>query len=156
VRMWDGRIHGPALQGVLRSVRQLAEHSRTLFISGESGVGKESMAQSFHRAGPQQHGPFIAVNCATIPEGLAERLLFGGQKGAYSGAANDSEGYLQAANGGTLFLDEVADLDATVQAKLLRTLETREVLPLGATRVQKVDVRVCSATHKDLRAQAAI
>jgi DNA-binding NtrC family response regulator len=155
VRVQDGRADGPALQRVLQSVVRLAEHSRTLFITGESGVGKESIAQAFHRAGPQRRGPFIAVNCATIPEGLAERLLFGAQRGAYTGAAHDSEGYLQAANGGTLFLDEVADLDTTVQAKLLRALESREVLPLGATRPQQVELRVCSATHKDLRAQTA-
>lgn len=156
LKVQDGRIEGPGLQRALRSVAGLAEHSRTLFIVGESGAGKESLAQAFHRTGPQRRGPFIAVNCATIPEGLAERLLFGAQKGTYTGAQSDSEGYIQAASGGTLFLDEVADLDAPVQAKLLRTLESREVLPLGATQPKKVDVRVCSATHKDLRAQATL
>lgn len=155
VKVQDGRVEGPLLQQALQAVARLAEHGPTLFIHGESGAGKESLAQTFHRAGPQRRGPFVAVNCATIPEGLAERLLFGAQKGAYSGAGSDSEGYIQAAHGGTLFLDEVADLDATVQAKLLRTLESREVTPLGATRSKRVEVRVCSATHKNLRELAS-
>lgn len=155
VKVQAGRVEGPLLQQALRAVTRLAEHSYTLFVLGESGVGKESFAQAFHLAGPQRRGPLVAVNCATIPEGLAERLLFGAQKGAYSGADKDSEGYIQAAHGGTLFLDEIAELDPTVQAKLLRTLESRDVLPLGATRPKRVDVRVCSATHKDLRGLAA-
>lgn len=143
------RIEGPALQRLLRSVARLAERSHTMYIVGESGSGKESVARAFHSAGPR--GPFVAVNCATIPEGVAERLLFGAVKGAFSGAAADSEGYVQAAHGGTLFLDEIADLDATVQAKLLRVLESGEVTPLGSTRPRPVDLRICSASHKDLR-----
>jgi transcriptional regulator with PAS, ATPase and Fis domain len=95
--------------------------------------------------------PFVAVNCAAVPEGLAERLLFGARRGAYSGAATDQAGYIQAADGGTLFLDEIAELDLRVQAKLLRVLETREVLPLGATRPEPVELRVCVAAHANLR-----
>lgn len=155
VKVQEGRVEGPSMQRALRSVGRLAEHSRMLFVLGESGSGKESMAHAFHRAGPQRGGPFIAVNCATIPEGIAERLLFGAHKGAYSGASSDSEGYIAAAHGGTLFLDEVAELSASVQAKLLRTLERQEVTPLGMTRSRRVDIRICSATHKDLRAQVA-
>jgi transcriptional regulator with PAS, ATPase and Fis domain len=93
----------------------------------------------------------VAVNCAAIPPGLAERLLFGARRGAFSGAVADAEGYLQAAHKGTLFLDEVGDLDLAVQAKLLRVLETKEVLPLGASRASAVDIRVCSATLCNLR-----
>jgi transcriptional regulator with PAS, ATPase and Fis domain len=94
------------------------------------------------------------VNCAAIPHGLAERLLFGTRRSAYSGATADSEGYVQAAHGGTLFLDEVAELDVQVQAKLLRALEAREVVPLGATRPRSEDVRICAAT-RDLRGEVA-
>ena len=146
------RVLGPALQLALRTVTHIALSSRVLFISGESGAGKESLAQEFHRAGPQRDGPFIAVNCAAIPEGIAERLIFGARKGAFSGIVSDSQGYIEAADGGTLFLDEVADLDTSVQAKLLRVIESGELLPLGATHPRKVQFRVCTATHQDLRA----
>lgn len=154
VRSVDGRIEGPTLQQVSRTVAQLAQASRTLFLCGESGSGKEAQAQTFHRAAPQNSGPLIAINCAAIPEGVAERLLFGARKGSFSGATSDGEGYIEAANGGTLFLDEVAELSDNVQSKLLRVIETGELLPLGATRVRKVQFRVCSATYKDLRALA--
>jgi DNA-binding NtrC family response regulator len=151
----DGRIMGPVLQRAFNAIDRAARFGKTLYVAGESGVGKESAARAFHELGPHASGPFIAVNCAAIPEGIAERLLFGARRGAYSGASGDSEGYVQAADGGTLFLDEVADLDASVQGKLLRVLETREVLALGATRPTRVDLRICSATHKDLRSQVA-
>lgn len=147
----DHRVLGPELQSALRAVSHIAASSRVLFISGESGAGKEWLAQQFHRASPQNTGPFVAVNCAAIPEGIAERLLFGANKGAFSGVISDSQGYVEAADGGTLFLDEVADLDLAVQAKLLRIIESGELLPLGATRSRKVEFRVCTATHKDLR-----
>lgn len=152
VRIDDSRVEGPALQQSLRTVAQLGQAGRTLFISGGSGAGKESIAQAFHRASPQRSGPFVAVNCAAIPEGIAERLLFGARKGAFSGATSDSEGYIEAAHGGTLFLDEIADLDSTVQGKLLRVIESGELLAVGASRPRKVQFGVCSATHKDLRA----
>lgn len=151
VRAEDGRVEGPALQQVMQMVVHFAAASRTLFIYGESGVGKESMAQAFHRAGPNPDGPMITVNCAAIPEGVAERLLFGARKGSFSGATGDSEGYLEAASGGTLFLDEIADLDPKVQGKLLRALDSGELLPLGSTRARKIEFRLCAATHKDLR-----
>lgn len=151
VRASEQRIEGPALQQVMRQVAGLAMFSRTLLILGESGTGKESLANAFHAHGPRPRGPFLAVNCATIPEGLAERLLLGAQRGAYSGAVADSPGYLAEASGGTLFLDEIAELDAAVQAKLLRVLETGEVTPLGATRARRIELRTCYATHKPLR-----
>ncbi|ATB48980.1 sigma 54-interacting transcriptional regulator [Corallococcus macrosporus] len=147
-------VRGPAMQRLLDQVARTAEHGFTLHVHGESGTGKEGVARAFHERGPRASGPFVAVNCAAIPQGLAERLLFGARRGAFSGA-DDAEGYLQAADGGTLFLDEVAELELAVQAKLLRALETGEVLPLGGSRPRKVDVRVCSAGNKDLRAQVA-
>jgi DNA-binding NtrC family response regulator len=131
-----------------------AELVSSLLISGESGTGKEIAARAFHAAEPKPGAPFIAVNCATIPKDLAERLLFGSRRGAYSGAI-DASGYAQAANGGTLFLDEVAELPAEVQTKLLRMLEAREVVRLGATSPERVDVRVCAATWRDLREAVA-
>jgi DNA-binding NtrC family response regulator len=154
VRVANGRVEGPALQEALAAACHAARLGSTLHITGESGAGKEGMARAFHAAAPSS-GPFTAVNCATIPEGVAERLLFGAKRGAYSGADADAEGYVQASHGGTLFLDEVAELSLAVQAKLLRVLETGEVLPLGAARPRKVDLRFCSATHRDLRAQVA-
>jgi transcriptional regulator of acetoin/glycerol metabolism len=151
----EGTVIGPTLREVFQAIERAARFGSALHVTGESGAGKELAARAFHDYGPRASGPFIAVNCAAIPEGLAERLLFGARKGAYSGATADVEGYVQAADGGTLFLDEVAELDQAVQAKLLRVLETREVLPLGASRPRTVDIRICSATHKGLRAQVA-
>jgi transcriptional regulator of acetoin/glycerol metabolism len=147
-------ILGPTLRAAFGEVERAARHGDVLLLSGESGVGKELAARAFHEACSHHAGPFVGVNCAAIPEGLAERLLFGAKRGAYSGAATDSDGYLQAADGGTLFLDEVADLDAQVQAKLLRAIEAREVMALGASRPKAVDLRICSAT-RDLRAEVA-
>jgi transcriptional regulator of acetoin/glycerol metabolism len=150
---------GPVLGGLSRrALGEIAIASKagdTLLILGESGSGKELLAQAFHEAhyGPDARAPFVAVNCAAIPEGLAERLMFGAKRGAYSGAT-DAEGYIQEAHGGTLFLDEIAELDPLVQAKLLRVFETREVLALGAVQPRKVQIRICAATHKDLRAEA--
>ena len=143
--------------GLLRQVwQEIAVASRagdTLLIRGESGAGKELAARRLHELcfGSASSAPFIAVNCAAIPEGLAERLLFGAKKGAYSGATSDATGYIAAADRGTLFLDEVAELDPLVQAKLLRVLETREVLPLGDARPRRVQIRVCAASHQNLR-----
>jgi transcriptional regulator with GAF, ATPase, and Fis domain len=148
---------GPIVGGKLRRAwGEIALASRagdTLLIRGESGSGKELGARAFHEADASSGAasPFVAVNCAAIPEGLAERLLFGARRGAYSGATTDAEGYVQAAHRGTLFLDEIAELDLLVQAKLLRVVETREVMPLGASRPQSVQIRICTATHKNLR-----
>jgi transcriptional regulator of acetoin/glycerol metabolism len=147
-------IVGGGSRRVLGEIALLSKASENLLIIGESGSGKELLARAFHEAQHGQSGkaPLVAVNCAAIPEGLAERLLFGAKRGAFSGAT-DSDGYVQQAHGGTLFLDEIAELDPSVQAKLLRMVETREVLPLGATQPRKVSIRICAATHKDLRAE---
>ncbi|WP_437753757.1 sigma 54-interacting transcriptional regulator [Sorangium sp. So ce1389] len=150
-----GTILGPTLARSWDAIDRAARSGTVLHITGESGTGKEHAARAFHALGLRRGGPFVAVNCAAIPAGLAERLLFGARRGAYSGAGADAEGYVQAASGGVLFLDEVAELDLGVQAKLLRTLEAREVIPLGASRPVPVDFALVSATHKDLRAEVA-
>jgi len=151
----NGLVAGPTLHAIHRQVEALAKSGQGLFLRGESGCGKEVAARLYHEASPHRGGPLVAVNCAAIPKELAERLLFGAVRGAYSGAVADSQGYLQAASGGTLFLDEVADLDLSVQAKLLRALETREVVPLGGTRAQGISLGVCTATLRNLREAVA-
>jgi len=151
VRSVDGFVRGPAMQAVLEEAARAARSGTTLHIRGESGTGKEGVAQAFHRAGARTAKALVAVNCAAIPHAIAERLLFGAKKGAYSGADADAAGYLQEADGGTLFLDEIAELAPEVQAKLLRVLETKEVLPLGASKPRTVDFAFCSATNKNLR-----
>jgi transcriptional regulator with PAS, ATPase and Fis domain len=144
---------GPTLLGPWREIERAARSGDVLLLTGESGAGKDLASRAFHaRAGAR--GPFVAVNCAAIPQGLAERLLFGTRRGAYSGATEDADGYVQAADGGTLFLDEVADLDTAVQPKLLRAIEAKEIVPLGASRPRRVEVRVCSAA-RDLRRAVA-
>jgi transcriptional regulator with GAF, ATPase, and Fis domain len=147
-------VVGPTMRRVLDVVRLHGTRSRTLLVRGETGAGKEVAARRFWSARGDDTDPFVAVNCATIPSNLAERLLFGAVRGAYSGAENQ-DGYVHAADGGVLFLDEFGDLPADVQTKLLRTLETGEVTPLGATRARAVDVRFCFATHRDLRTAVA-
>ena len=148
-------IVGPTLRASRDWINRAAAAGDTLLLTGPSGSGKELAARAYHATGRFATGPFIAVNCAAIPQGLAERLLFGAKKGAYSGATSDSEGYVQAADHGTLFLDEVAELDLGVQPKLLRVLEMREVLALGAAHPKKVDLQVCAATLKDLRGEVS-
>jgi transcriptional regulator with PAS, ATPase and Fis domain len=124
-------------------------------MTGDTGTGKELAARRFHSTSERKGGPFVAVNCAAVPAAIAERLFFGAKKGAYSGADQDAEGYVLAANEGTLFLDEIGELDLDVQAKLLRALETREVMPLGAARPKVVSFGLVSATHEDLRQRVA-
>jgi DNA-binding NtrC family response regulator len=148
-------VRGPLLRAALDRVGMAAAAGEGVLITGESGTGKELAARAYHRVGPHARGRFVAINCAAVPAAVAERLLFGTKRGAYSGAEADAEGYLQAADRGVLFLDEVGELALEVQAKLLRVLETREVLALGASRPQPVEVRVCAATLRDLRAAAA-
>ena len=149
-----GVTSGPTLREVWARIADAAREGDTFHVTGESGSGKELAARHFHASGPRASGPFVAVNCATIPSTIAERLLFGAKKGAFSGADADADGYLQSADGGTLFLDEIAELDLQVQAKLLRVLETREVTALGASRARKVSLGIISATHGSLRTAA--
>ncbi len=153
VALDDTMVKGHALQAAHEQAARAARFGDILHITGESGAGKEGLARAFHAAAPRRSGAFVAVNCATIAEGLAERLLFGAKRGAYSGSVADADGFVQAAHGGTLFLDEVAELPLPVQAKLLRVLENREVLPLGANKPVPVQLHLVSATHKDLRVE---
>lgn len=148
------RVVGPKLQAALAQAGRAAQYGRTLHITGDSGSGKEGVARAFHEAA-QASGPFVAVNCATIAPGVAERILFGAKRGAFSGAVVDSEGLIQSADGGTLFLDEVAELDQSVQAKLLRVIETREVLAMGALRPRPVNLHLCTASHRNLRQEVS-
>jgi transcriptional regulator with PAS, ATPase and Fis domain len=147
------QVIGPELDRTFEQIRRNAMVD-TLLVHGESGSGKELAARLYHDAGPRRKGPFVAVNCAAIPEGVAERLLFGAKKGAFSGAI-EALGHFQMAEGGTLFLDEIADLDPAVQAKLLRVLETREVVPVGATNGVTIDTGVVAASHRELRLEVA-
>lgn len=148
----DGTVGGPSLRKALAAVAlaQRVGMVSSLMIAGETGTGKEIAAQVFHQASGKPNAPFSPVNCATIPKDLAERLLFGSRRGAFSGAT-DAQGHVQASDGGTLFLDEVAELPLDVQSKLLRMLETREILRLGATKYEPVDIRVCAASWRNLR-----
>jgi len=148
-------VQGPRWRAALAEIAAVAATGSDLLITGETGSGKERAAAHFCAAGPRARGPFIAVNCATIPHGIAERLLFGTVKGAYSGASAEAQGYMRAAQGGVLFLDEFGDLELEVQDKLLRVLETKEVIAVGASRGQVVDVGFCLATNRDLRAAVA-
>lgn len=148
------QVIGPELARAFADVERAAGEGDTLLVHGESGSGKELAARLFHDKGPRRSGPFVAVNCAAIPEGVAERLLFGAKKGAFSGAI-DAFGHFQQAAGGTLFLDEVADLDPSVQAKLLRAIETREITPVGASTPTKLDLGIVAASHRELRGAVA-
>ena len=150
-----GFVVGPLLRAAHQRAAAIARSGANLLILGESGSGKEICASVYHQATGTGRRPMVALNCATIPRELAERTLFGARRGAYTGAVADAEGLVQAADGGTLFLDEIAELDLGVQAKLLRALETRQVMPVGGVKAVAVDVRLCAATHRDLRDEVA-
>ncbi len=137
---------------IRQTIAKLARSQAPVYISGESGSGKELVARLIHEQGARRNGPFIAVNCGAIPSELMESELFGHKKGSFTGASADKEGLFQAANGGTLFLDEVADLPLAMQVKLLRAIQEKAVRAIGARKEDHVDVRILSATHKDLAA----
>jgi DNA-binding NtrC family response regulator len=142
----------PQMQEVFTLIRRLASSAVNVLITGESGTGKELVARAIHYNSPRAKRPFVPVNCAAIPDALLESELFGHKRGAFTDARSDRAGMFVEADGGTLFLDEIGDLSPALQAKLLRVIAEREIRPLGATRAEKVDVRVISATHKDLLA----
>jgi len=140
----------PAFLAFQRSLQRLAVLGQAVLVHGETGTGKELAARALHAQGSRHGGPFVAVNCAAIPDGLAESELFGHVRGAFTGAHRSHTGAFTRAHGGTLFLDEIAELPLPLQAKLLRVLEIRRVLPVGGEQESPVDVRVLAATHQDL------
>ncbi|MHB8766769.1 MAG: sigma-54 dependent transcriptional regulator, partial [Deferrisomatales bacterium] len=144
----------PPMQEVLRMVERVAPTGVTVLVCGESGTGKELVARRLHQLAGRR-GPFVAVNCSAIPEGLMESELFGHVKGSFTGAVADKPGLFEAAHGGTLFLDEVGELPLTLQPKLLRALQEGKVKRVGGNREVAVDVRIVSATNKELRAEVA-
>ena len=144
-----------AMQEVFHTIRRVAESKATVLIRGESGTGKELAAQAVHQLGPRSEGPFVAVNCAGIPETLIESELFGHEQGAFTDAKERRIGKFEAASGGTLFLDEVGELARSVQAKLLRALQERRIDRVGGAEPVEVDVRVLAATNRDLEKDVA-
>jgi DNA-binding NtrC family response regulator len=140
-----------SMQKIYALVERISDSSSNVFITGESGTGKELVARAIHYNGVRKDGPFIAVNCAAIPETLLESELFGYRKGAFTDAKTDKKGLVFEANTGTLFLDEITEMPNTLQAKLLRVIEEREVRPLGDTRSYPIDVRIVSTTNRDIQ-----
>ncbi|MBI3782525.1 MAG: sigma-54-dependent Fis family transcriptional regulator [Deltaproteobacteria bacterium] len=143
-----------AMQDVLRLAEEAARRDVTVLITGESGVGKEVLSRAIHYGSSRRNGPFFAINAAAIPETLMESELFGYEKGAFSGAQQRKAGLLEQAANGTLLLDEIGDMPFAVQAKLLRVIETREMIPVGGTRTVRVNARLIAATNVDLRQRA--
>jgi len=150
--MWRDTIvtRNPVMQRLLEQARMVAQSDVSVLINGQSGTGKEILAQAIHNASPRSKKAFIAINCGALPEQLLESELFGHSRGAFTGAVSSREGLFQAAEGGTLFLDEIGDMPIPLQVKLLRVLQERKVRPLGSNRDLDIDVRILSATHRDL------
>src|SRR5690606_2633098 len=144
-----------AIKNVIQIIDRVKDNKATIFISGESGTGKELVARSIHYNGKFSRAPFIAVNCGGIPENLLESELFGYVKGAFTGANDTREGFFQAANGGTIFLDEIGNAPLTVQARLLRVLQEKEVMKVGARNGEKIDLRIIAATNSNLEEMIA-
>src|SRR5258707_1339270 len=153
-RLGRSRVIGESApwQGVLKKATQVAATETTVLLQGDSGTGKEVLARFLHHGSRRSEGPFIAINCAALPDQLLESELFGHERGAFTGAVAAKPGRMEQANGGVLFLDEVGEMAPAVQAKLLRVLEEREFLRLGGTRLQRADIRVIAATNRDLHA----
>jgi two-component system response regulator FlrC len=145
----------PASAALLDFARRIAASDASVLLLGETGTGKEGLARYIHARSPRAAGPFTAVNCAALPETMLEAILFGHRKGAFTGASGDGEGLFRAADGGTLLLDEIAEIPLPLQAKLLRALQEREILPIGAVRPEPVDLRVIASANRDLAAEVA-
>lgn len=142
--------NSPALNYAINVAMQVANTDLPVLIMGESGVGKEAFSQIIHALSARKHNPFIAVNCGAIPEGTIDSELFGHEKGSFTGAVDSRKGYFETVNGGTIFLDEIGEMPIGTQARLLRVLETGEYIRVGSSKVQKTDVRVITATNKNL------
>ncbi|MBA1248092.1 sigma-54-dependent transcriptional regulator [Pseudomonas luteola] len=157
IKVADHRLLGdsPPMRTLRAQIGKLARSQAPVYISGESGSGKELVARLIHEQGPRADRPFIPVNCGAIPSELMESEFFGHKKGSFTGAIEDKQGLFQAAQGGTLFLDEVADLPVAMQVKLLRAIQEKAVRPVGGQQEVALDVRILSATHKDLAAEVA-
>ncbi|GGY07566.1 transcriptional regulator [Litchfieldella qijiaojingensis] len=140
----------PQMERILEQARMVAASDVSVLVTGPSGSGKELLAKAIHRASPRSSKPFVAINCGALPEQLLESELFGHAKGAFTGAISQHQGLFQAADGGSLFLDEIGDMPLTLQVKLLRALQERQIRPLGSTTSVPIDVRIISATHRDL------
>lgn len=149
---WRAEIitRSPVMESILGRARLVAASDASVLVRGDSGTGKELLARAVHRASPRALKPFVAVNCGAIPEQLLESELFGHMRGSFTGAARDYKGLFQAADGGTVFLDEIGDMPLALQVKLLRVLQDKEIRPIGSTQTIRVDVRIISATHRNL------
>lgn len=143
----------PAMREIFALIKKVTNSSSSVLITGESGTGKEVIARTLHYSGNRAEQPFVPINCTAIPEGLLESELFGHVRGAFTGAHASKQGLFAKASGGTLFLDEIGDMSLILQGKLLRVLQDREVRPVGGTEVKKIDVRIITATNKDLKAE---
>jgi len=141
----------PSIEKLKDIIRKVAPYDVNVLVLGESGSGKEVVAKAIHNLSNRRNKPFVAINCAALPAELLESELFGYKKGAFTGAVKDKKGLIEKANGGTLFLDEIGDMPLSLQAKLLRFLETKKFIPLGATEEKEVDVRIIAATNKNLK-----
>ena len=154
---WRAEIitQSPIIEDLLAKAQLVAQSDASVVIRGESGIGKELLARAIHNASRRSGKPFVAINCAAIPEQLLESELFGYVRGAFTGAVRDHKGLFQVAEGGTLFLDEIGDMSLLLQSKLLRVLQERQVTPVGSTQAIPLNVRIISATHRDLKEEVA-
>ncbi|MFN3200592.1 MAG: sigma-54 interaction domain-containing protein [Bradymonadia bacterium] len=153
-RLEDFSVRSPVMRQFMGMVHRVVSSDTSLLILGETGVGKEHLARALHSGGPRASGPFVAVNCGALPEGILESELFGHEKGAFTGAVRSRRGHFEMAHGGTLFLDEIGELPLHLQSKLLRALQERLIQPLGSERQVPVDVRILAATNRDLGEEA--
>jgi two-component system, NtrC family, response regulator HydG len=151
VAVTPAEVHSNVYRQVIEFASRVARHDSSVIITGESGTGKEVLARHIHRSSPRSEGPFLAVNCGALPETLLESELFGHKAGAFTGASQDRLGLFEEANGGTVFLDEIGDVSASMQTKLLRVLQEREIVRVGENRPRKVDNRVIAASNKDIK-----